>query len=314
MKWEDGKRLKSRDGIEEFEKFAGYKFPESFIKFIMKNDGAYAADELEFDTKFRTKLPFSNFASFDKDSSDSIWEYLENFSDQLEISDSLDAFDDFELVSNIYNNYIIFADEACGDWIAFKKSDSSVVYISHETYETEKIADTFDEFLDSLRSLSYYENANKRVFQKRILEFLNVIALMGRFYVKDLAERISVQATLIEEDYSYDMRCTESQCSMMFRVNGKDYNAKEIAEMFNFDNAESRYSLCCQNVELQFEYIRELCEDNNKTVPDKIQLTYSQSDSKVLVDYIDTNDECYQSYSFECNDVIDDYDTYEDKF
>ncbi len=149
MKWVDGKKLESKKLIDEFEKMRGYTFPKSFKKFIVKNNGA-TPEFYCFDTEESVERVFGYLFSFNKedDSALSMWDAVEAYEGHIETAKMCEDFEDLEAYEAIYDRYILFADTAFGDEIAFDRYDDSIVFIDSETLDVEKIAEDFDDFLE----------------------------------------------------------------------------------------------------------------------------------------------------------------------
>ena len=149
MEWYFVKPLESVELIDEFEEFVGYKFPVSFRNCVIKNNGGSPEPNV-FDTESSEEIGLEHLLSFNKKDDCNIWDMVELYSQNIEILRKNEDYDFLDAYINIAENYIIFADAAFGNLIAFYRADDSVVFIDHETQETEKIADSFDEFINGL--------------------------------------------------------------------------------------------------------------------------------------------------------------------
>lgn len=150
MKWEDVEPLESKKLIDEFEKLCDYTFPKSFRKCVKRNNGG-TPEKDTFDTETTEERMIGFLLSFNKDDSvPNMWDVVETYQTNIALAEKDGAWDEAEEYRNILNKYVIFADTPFGDDIAFDRTDDSIVYIDHETFEVEKIADSFDEFLDCL--------------------------------------------------------------------------------------------------------------------------------------------------------------------
>ena len=149
MEWYFVKPLESVELIDEFEEFVGYKFPVSFRNCVKENTGG-SPEPNAFDTEFSKERELENFRSFNKNNRCNMWDMVEIYSQNIEILKKNEDYDFLDAYINIAENYVIFADAAFGNLIAFDRADDSVVFIDHETQETEKIADSFDEFINGL--------------------------------------------------------------------------------------------------------------------------------------------------------------------
>lgn len=150
MKWDMVEPLESESLIDEFEELCGYKFPASFRECIIKNNGGKPEFDV-FDTVVEEGRAFHFLFSFNKTGQGyPIGKAVEAW--KIHLDDAIYSGDPEEIAvcETILNRYISFADTPCGDYIAIDKVNDSIVLICHETYETEHIADSFDEFLDCL--------------------------------------------------------------------------------------------------------------------------------------------------------------------
>ena len=150
MKWENIEPLESEELIDEFEELREYKFPAFFREFVIKNNGGVPEYNI-FDTEDEVERVFKSLFTFNKNTKKfSVWDALEAC--EIHLSDAIMGEDDewMDACLTILDRYVLFAGTSFGDNIAFDKTDDSIVYINHETFEIEKIADSFDEFLDCL--------------------------------------------------------------------------------------------------------------------------------------------------------------------
>lgn len=142
--WDEGEKLESIDLIDEFEEHIGYKFSDSFRKWVIKNNGKRPDCVCIFDTDVDERVLDSLF-SFNKDDDCSIWE-MNEWDDYDDPED-----EDEQARTDFMRNYVIIGDSAFGDYICFDKADGKVVYVDHETDDVEHIGKDFDEFLSKLR-------------------------------------------------------------------------------------------------------------------------------------------------------------------
>ena len=133
LEWFGAKELKSPDLIAEFEHMFSYTFCESYKRCVMKNNGGKPNKHV-FDTEKEPERVFDTLLSFDPEDPGNIWTYQ--------------YWDDDE--AGLKDKYICFADSCFGDPICFDRRDDSVVFVDHETGSVEKIADSFDDFLNCL--------------------------------------------------------------------------------------------------------------------------------------------------------------------
>ena len=151
LEWDFIKPLESENLIDEFEQLRGYKFPVSFRECVIKNNAGYPSKDV-FDTETAEKRVVNCLLSFNKvkNSASTVWFSVEAYEYKIDSAKQYDDIDEANALKYIFNRYVVFADTPFGDDIAFDKTNDSVVYINHETLEVEKIADSFDEFLNCL--------------------------------------------------------------------------------------------------------------------------------------------------------------------
>lgn len=134
MEWDFVKPIKSADLIGEFEKLSGYRFCDSFRKCVLENNEGTPVKYV-FDTKETKERVFNYLLSFNREDEVNIWSYL-------------DFWD--EPAKHLAERYIVFACDPFGNDICFDKTNDKVVFIDHETLTVEEVADSFDEFINSL--------------------------------------------------------------------------------------------------------------------------------------------------------------------
>ena len=151
MKWSLVEPLESESLIDEFEQLCGYKFPESFRECVIKNNGG-RPEKRVFDIETEEELLLNTLLSFNKKIEClTIWETLEACKIHLSDAKMNEDIEWIKECETILERYVLFADTPFGDKIAFDKTDDSVVYICHDGVAGfEKIADSFEEFLDCL--------------------------------------------------------------------------------------------------------------------------------------------------------------------
>ena len=151
MKWETEQPLKSEALIDEFEKLRDYTFPKSFREWVLLYNGGAPEDGDVFDTEETEERVFGFLCSFNKeDEGLTVWDVVEAYEENMSVAREYEDFEDLEAYEKLFNRYVVFADTPFGDDIAFDKTDDSVVFIDHETFMVEKIADSFDEFVACL--------------------------------------------------------------------------------------------------------------------------------------------------------------------
>ena len=144
MKWNRPKLLESADLIEEYESKVGYIFPDDFKAVIKENNGA--RPELK---QFKSKLGrrkntrvFDHLLSFNKNDSWSIWDCNDWNGDMRDWNEN-----------GKMENFVAFAGDPFGDLICFDKTNDHIVFIDHETLSIEPVADSFSDFIASLKKI-----------------------------------------------------------------------------------------------------------------------------------------------------------------
>ena len=133
MQWKYVKPLLSSESISDFETVVKYKFPDDFKKCVLENNGG-RPDSRTFDTDRTKERELKSFLSFNKDDIESIWKISEW--NKSELSDK----------------YVAFAIDNFGNLICFDIKNNNIIFLDHETLNTEKISDDFTGFLNGLYS------------------------------------------------------------------------------------------------------------------------------------------------------------------
>ena len=131
--WKYDEPLTDENLITEFETKSGFTFPPSFKTLVIEHNGA-RPDKKIFNTDSDEGHVFGNLLSFNKADTKNlnIWETNKN------------------MPSDIDSKYIAFAMDAFGNWICFNVEDGSIVFIDHDNFSIENIANDFDAFIDGL--------------------------------------------------------------------------------------------------------------------------------------------------------------------
>ena len=138
MKWDFIEKLEDEKLIEEFEQFVGYTLPEDYKACVkLYNGGAPEWDSFDVKNEDIGTTDLGYLHSFNKDSGNSIWKLY-------------DWDEECEEYKDFIGRYIEFTSTSFGDHICFDTTNNHIVFIDHETLETEELADTFSEFINSL--------------------------------------------------------------------------------------------------------------------------------------------------------------------
>lgn len=129
--WKYAKPLHTSGKIHEFEKLVRYTFPEDFVKCVLHNNGGRPRKRA-FKTDKDRERELKTFLSFNEEDRETVWKIFEWSKKELS------------------NKYIPFAIDHFDNLICFNAENDSVVFFEHENQSIEKIADDFNEFLDSL--------------------------------------------------------------------------------------------------------------------------------------------------------------------
>lgn len=142
MNWERIKLLSSEQLISEFENEVGYAFPVEFREVAINNNGA-SPELKEFSSKQKShsvQRVFDRLLSFNKDDRMNIWRTNQIIHTVWAKNGELDR-------------YIVFATDPFGNKICFDKMDNRIVFIDHETLSIEPVANSFSEFIKSLKKI-----------------------------------------------------------------------------------------------------------------------------------------------------------------
>ncbi len=131
MEWKYIKNLKDNRLITEFENTVEYKLPESFVLCVMQNNGGRPAKKC-FLTDVKNERVIKSMLSFNREDRETVWM-------------ALDWFD-----KSFYKRFVVFGIDDFGNVICFRKKDSAVFFIEHETDNIEYVSDSFEHFIESL--------------------------------------------------------------------------------------------------------------------------------------------------------------------
>ena len=141
MEWRFVRKLKSEELITEYEQKGNYQFPEMFVEYIKNCNAAYPKFKLFMSKGNREwERVFNHFYSFNKDDLTTIWDY----------NDWNGCMKDWNMYGSM-ENYIAFAGDPFGNLICFDKTNDKIIFIDHETLQVQSVADSFDEFIHSLK-------------------------------------------------------------------------------------------------------------------------------------------------------------------
>lgn len=131
--WKYDEPLSSDALLNEFEDKTDYKLPESFRELVINHNGAIPSMKI-FNTEDQNGHVFGYMLSFNKEDTKNlnIWETNKT------------------IPKDVDSKYVAFAMDAFGNWICFNCEDNSIVFVDHDSHEVEQIANSFDEFVNSL--------------------------------------------------------------------------------------------------------------------------------------------------------------------
>ena len=133
MEWKYVKPLKTERLITDFENLVNYKFPEEFRKIVLLYNGGRPQNRT-FDTEKVRERVLKSFLSFNENDKETVWKIHEWNSDMLG------------------KRFVPFAIDNFGNLICFDVKNSTIVFLNHENGKSEKIADSFHDFLRGLYS------------------------------------------------------------------------------------------------------------------------------------------------------------------
>lgn len=131
----------TEEAIIKAETELNFKFPDSFRKWLIQNNGL-GFENLSIFPVFDERDPKKTFDSIVRNYNENWLAWLENFEDE-EMS---------------FKHLLPFAEFGTGDYYCFDYSKTSlikeipVVHWSHETGETEVRGETFNDFLEKIKS------------------------------------------------------------------------------------------------------------------------------------------------------------------
>lgn len=142
MEWEFVRPLVSESLINDYEKAIDYTFPEEFVLCIKQNNNGYPSYSsfISWSGKRKRKRVFDHLFSFNTEDRTTIWNY----------NDWDGRFHDWNENENM-NKYVAFAGDPFGNLICFDKTNDHIVFIDHETLSVEPVADSFSDFVASLK-------------------------------------------------------------------------------------------------------------------------------------------------------------------
>lgn len=130
MDWKYVKPLSDKENIAAFERITAFSLPESFKEGVKQHNGARPKHR-GFDTDKQTGRELKSFLSFNRKDKETVWKMYE------------------VCFASHKGQYIPFAIDNFGNLICFDRS-GQIVFIDHETLNIEKIAQSFDTFIDDL--------------------------------------------------------------------------------------------------------------------------------------------------------------------
>lgn len=131
MEWKYVKPLNSINLINEFESIVCYELPKEFKECVLQYNGG-RPERKGFDTDTNKGREIKLFLSFNKSDRETIWKIYEWNNDELS------------------KKYLPFAIDNFGNLICFDMNNDNVVFLNHENFSVEHIANTFTEFLEVL--------------------------------------------------------------------------------------------------------------------------------------------------------------------
>ena len=142
MNWRWTEPLESEGLISEFEAKENYDFPKDYIEIIKNFNAGYPELEefISLQGKRKRKRVFSSLLSLNKGSKSNMWRTNEIIHTVWAKNGELDQ-------------YVVFANDPFGNKICFDKTNDHIVFIDHETLSIEPVADSFSDFVASLKKI-----------------------------------------------------------------------------------------------------------------------------------------------------------------
>lgn len=130
LTWKYVKALSSEQVIEQFEAAHHVNFPQDFVEvFRLYNGGR--PNKKSFVTSAARERVLKTLLSFNQGDLETIYKA-------------------YDVVKAENDQLIPFASDPAGNLICYHVRDKSILFWEHETAETEKIADSFTDFLNGL--------------------------------------------------------------------------------------------------------------------------------------------------------------------
>lgn len=138
MNWVLAKPLKNLDLINKFEQRYNVKFPDSYINVVKENNFGRPRPNV-FDTEISQERIAKGLLSFEPEHRENMWDIYSILKKQL-------PSDVIPFMVDQFGNFICF-------YFDILSEEASVVFWNVETLQIEKVAETFDEFINSLYEL-----------------------------------------------------------------------------------------------------------------------------------------------------------------
>lgn len=131
ISWKYVKALNNKDSIAIFEQVIGCEIPKDIKECVTNYNGGRPSKKI-FDTNLSQERVIKSLLSYNT-------------------TDLETVFDVYSVLSKENKKLVPVASDPGGNYICFDKNTKAIVLWLHETNGTEKVADSFTEFLNKLR-------------------------------------------------------------------------------------------------------------------------------------------------------------------
>lgn len=132
MNWKFVKPLVDENTISEFEKIIGKELPDE-LKSDIKNHNAGRPEKRLFDTEKSQNKMIKSLLSFNKNDTNNVFSALE-----------------WNIGPDNKDDFIVIGLDPFGNFICLDKDLEEIVYIYHDNFRIELIAENYKEFIEKL--------------------------------------------------------------------------------------------------------------------------------------------------------------------
>ena len=141
--WRYVKPLEDKNQLVETERTFGSYFGSAYVLAVIENNGGRPPVD-SYNTNLTKERTIKSLLSYNKDDFGNIYKAI-------------------QIVDKIRDDVFPFATDDFGNYICFRKKDSSIVFLDFETGELEKITDSFQDFLEIIAPKEHEEDISAEV-------------------------------------------------------------------------------------------------------------------------------------------------------